>query len=105
MTSATRDPVKVAWVAGFLEGEGWFGKVGTQLRIDVKSTDRDVLVKLKEILNGVGSNVRQNSEAQGNCKAVYAYSLTGIRARVVMVAILPHMGERRGDKIRRLLGV
>lgn len=99
---------KLLWVAGLLEGEGWFGlkntKTGTikgNISIGVHMTDLDVLQKLQDYTR-VGTLHGAYKNGEGN-KERYLFRVSGSNAYNLMKSILPYMGIRRSAKIRELL--
>jgi hypothetical protein len=93
----------LAWIAGLLEGEGSFlmpppSKPMSAL-ISMESTDHDVVLRAAALLgiNNIFSRVR------GSNKRTYIIRVAGARAEEYMRQLLPHMGERRAEKIRSIL--
>jgi hypothetical protein len=106
--------VEVAWVAGLLEGEGSFGfttgRAGGRRypRIEMVSTDRDVVVRLAEVLggrvNGPYHTKHVGFAASGNVKPQWRWRLNSQVAVIeVLKAIRPFMLSRRGARIDELL--
>ena len=101
------------WLVGILEGEGWFGtnkrthtlksgEVKTYIEpvVHLQMTDKDVVERVGEL---IGSPVRTH-QARGNRKLLYRVSINGKkRAHPLMEQLLPHMGERRQERIREIL--
>lgn len=101
----------ILWVAGLLEGEGCF-TLGTkaggtrkarQLRLTCSMTDKDVILRLQTL---VGGNVylERRNKTRPQHKPLHVWSMTR-RAQVVplLEKILPHMGQRRTQRIVELL--
>jgi hypothetical protein len=103
-------PVELAWVAGLIEGEGSFivtGRSGRpngcRARVQMQSTDHDVLVRLREtigtgVINPVGP--RAGHGAAGARKPCWGYALNAMRDVIALMRQLyPHMGLRRRAQI------
>lgn len=93
---------EVAWLAGLLEGEGCFGLTSNKhgLRITVGMTDLDTIEKIQRI---AGGNIIGTKNLP-NRKPLYTWHASVREVAVdVMLAILPHMGQRRSGKIQELL--
>lgn len=98
-----RPPMKatdVAWLAGLLEGEGYFapptrGMWSPQIRILM--TDRDVIERVAEFLGGANIRIRR---ARGRRREAYGVMLHGRQAIGVMFTVYPFMGARRQERIR-----
>jgi len=97
---------RISWLAGLLEGEGCF-KVGKHrnrntrhIRIEVVSTDRDILEKCHEIIRAGHIYVYPHRKY----KTQYRYSVASEGSVIaVMFAIYPFMGARRRLKIRECI--
>ena len=100
--------IEIAWAAGLMEGEGCFytfmgngGRSGPYIGINVTSTDRDVLEKLKGICGG---NILSKKTAS-NYKPAWQWQLYSKKAVPILSAIRPYLGERRGKKVDDLLRI
>lgn len=93
------------WMVGILEGEGFFGYHTTQ-RVAVSMTDEDTMLKVSAIFtkitrkehklrNDAVSIERQN---RGD-KECFTVDLYGDNARTIMLMVVPHMCERRRQRI------
>ena len=92
----------IAWVAGFLEGEGSFiprNKGGAQ--VTACQVQREPLERLAKILGGrvIG---RHRTRARN---LIHDWRISSDRARGVMSTIYSLMSPRRKRQIRRALGV
>jgi hypothetical protein len=88
------------WLAGLLEGEGWFGTThGKYPAIQVSMTDLDVVERAARLLETKVSV----QPTRPNTKQAWTARIYGHRAAEWMRRLLPHMGERRGVRIRELL--
>lgn len=88
----------VAWLAGWLEGEGYFGVApsGSPI-IQVSCTDKDIVEKASKLMGSNG--VKFQSRRKPHWKDVYKTHLHGQSAVNIMKLIRPYMGERRGAVI------
>ena len=93
----------VYWVAGLIEGEGSFDYNRGTVRIQVAMTDRDIIDRLRTIVN-FGS-VREVKRYQAHHKPCFAWSGSGRQAAALMMTIYSLMGQRRKDKIYSILSV
>lgn len=96
------------WLAGLLEGEGcfsttkWKGKLKTYVypRVDMTSTDRDVVVRAAALMGG---QVRAKRPQRAHYKVPYCVQIVSKQAAAIMREVLPHMGKRRSARIHQLL--
>ena len=91
----------IYWVAAFLEGEGYFGINKGSPRIYVNQTDRDVVEKLRDIVDPkcpIGMQTRD-----GNRQDIYRFWVYGTLAASWMMTIYPLMGIRRKQTIKEVL--
>lgn len=113
MGNATQDEIDIGsisdlelgWLAGILEGEGYFHYHGSQI-IDLKMTDEDVMIKVKAILDRIlGQEVPLDYiiEKHPNKNNIYRIYLSGAKARAAMRLLVPIMGYRRRAQIWRAL--
>lgn len=91
----------VYWVAGLMEGEGWFGhRRNGDLVIQLTMTDRDVIDRLQTVL-GFGCRKERNLPSG---KVAYIWSLTNqCQAAGLMMTIVSAMGERRANRIKECI--
>lgn len=105
--------VEIGWVAGLLEGEGCFamhiqkqhGPIYRAPRIQMSSTDEDVLLRLQEV-TGIGRVMRRSPDRNQpeTRKTVWAWQVTRKGGAVeLMELIAPLMGKRRREKIQEVL--
>ncbi len=98
----------VEWLAGLLEGEGYFRASVTNShlspQIGLNMTDRDVVERAAEMMN---SRVTQKSESTASWrmhwKPQFRTSKAGLQALAIMLQVFPFMGERRRKKINEIL--
>lgn len=104
--NATRIPteVDIAWVAGFLEGEGHFRRTysskdryGSE-EVSPGQVNPEPLYKLQELFGG-GIHLKKRSKWGMN--DIFYWKVTGHRARVLMTAVDSLLSARRRDQIRR----
>lgn len=98
--------IDAAWLAGLLEGEGYFQITKprpnnpTQVLIRLSMTDKDVVEKASKLLN-VPINCKAKTTAR---KTIYSISLSRKDdVEKVLLQILPHMGSRRSERITECL--
>jgi hypothetical protein len=92
------------WLAGYLEGEGYFGfmctsktnKASGTPRIEVTTTDYDIAKKCNNLLNGGKITTRVATERRKKC---YSCRIAGDKAIVLMDKLAPLMGKRRQEAI------
>lgn len=97
----------LSWLAGLLEGEGWFGfskayksRYGF-LIIALQMTDADVVERAAKILN---RPVKLRAPFRsGGRKPVWSCIVAGSSAAGWMMTLYPLMGQRRGEQIRSSL--
>ena len=99
-------PVDLAWVCGFLEGEGSFGAYETNkkpskkyARVQCSNTDLECIERLKALLGG---NVYKQKPREGkpHYKPIYMWSLNASeQAKGVMRLMQPYMSTRRQAQI------
>lgn len=90
------------WIAGLLEGEGYFGlrRKGRDLVIQLDMTDEDVVNRFLQIV-GFGSLKERELPSGKTCYRVALLEQAKVEA--LMADLLPLMGERRQSKIRLCL--
>lgn len=89
------------WLAGLLEGEGYFGARATgNPRLSIECTDRDVAGRAAMLLDG---KLRARMQRNERCAPTYICEVTGEKAALVMQQLLPHMGARRSSRIMEIL--
>ena len=100
--------IEYAWLAGLLEGEGYFQITKprpnhpTQVLIRLSMTDKDVVEKAANLLK-----VSINSKAEtSEKKTIYSFTLSRRDdVEKTLIQILPHMGSRRSKKINECIDV
>jgi len=96
-----QDRDDLIWLAGLMEGEGWFGARPSGLpRLSIEATDRDVVGRAAMLMDG---KVRARLQRNPKARPTYVCEISGESAVEVMQALLPHMGARRSSKIMEIL--
>jgi hypothetical protein len=89
----------IYWVSGILEGEGHFGYYNAP-RIHLKMTDRDVVEKVKLIMN---VNVSIGEQSRSGWKTCYILAVNSHQAIGWMMTLYPLMSARRKEQIKEVL--
>jgi len=96
----------LGWIAGFLEGEGTFGRYKTNgkhayARVVCGSSDLDQIERLQTLLGGVGTiHKTKVREGREHHKPFWNWQLSaGKQAEGVMRLVYPHMSPRRQGQI------
>ena len=106
------DGVKLAWLAGLLEGEGSFmisfsrrgDKKYKYARIGIQMTDLDVIEKVRDIFQSKIFTYEQQKRPHINSsKTMYRLWLDGKNAVELMKLVCPFMGKRRRSQINVVL--
>ena len=90
------------WLAGLMEGEGFFSKVQKSQKtyVAIEMTDEDVVNRVSKLLK-VG--VQEIPPRKQGYKTSYRCRVYGPKAIDLMKSLRPHMGKRRQAKIDSLL--
>lgn len=105
VTDLDLEPVDSGWLAGILEGEGCFttsGSARRYIRIDLVSTDRDVVERAALLMDDSRVGVVGKTSTVSR-KQQYRTTLSGARAARVMLTVLPQLGQRRAERVTGLL--
>lgn len=103
---------ELIWLAGYLEGEGYFGRYPNEggrcgsWKIGAQSTDKDVLERVAKSLNVKVGGPYTSFSTQLQTRRRPTYNITLARRLDVIDIITrlqPHMGERRVAQIQLLL--
>jgi len=94
---------EILWVAGFLEGEGWFYRRKDRggAIIGCKQVQREPLERLQRFLGGRLQGPYEDK--RGGRSPIWHFQLVGQPATVAMIALLPHMSTRRREQIQRCI--
>lgn len=104
--NATRIPTEpdIAWVAGFLEGEGNFrrsysshDRYGTE-QVSAGQVNPEPPYKLQELFGGA---IYKKKRSKWGMNDILYWQVTGERARVLMRAVEPLMSARRREQIKK----
>jgi hypothetical protein len=103
-----RRDIELAWLAGLLEGEGYFGMIKSHVggkmyrypRVGVTMTDRDVIERVAAMFGQKVTTVRPGPRSR---LMQYRFTLTGARAAQLMVDLRPMLGARRQARIDEVL--
>jgi hypothetical protein len=105
MSVTVRD---IVWLAGFLEGEGFFTLVdGKGILMASDSTDLDVIehaariVSMPKVYGPYGNGVSKNTGIPHKLK--YRVQVHGKKAASWMMTLFPLMGTRRKEQIKKAL--
>lgn len=90
----------IYWVAGLLEGEGYFGRNGSTIIVRCAMTDLDTIERLAAII-GVGQ-VFEHGATKGH-KPIWDWGIYSKNAAQWMMTLWPLMGTRRRQRISELL--
>lgn len=89
----------LAWVAGFLEGEGSFGRHRGCERVAAKQVNREPIDRMLSLFGGAAG------QYQTKTSPVWQWSTSGARARGVMLTLYPMLSARRQGQIRHAMGI
>lgn len=89
----------VAWIAGLFEGEGHIGLRASSPRVELVSTDLDVISRFHSVV-GLGrlKGPYQRKGGEGKWKPITRWSCGGRDAVNFLQLIRPWLGERRGQR-------
>ena len=103
--------LEIVWLAGLLEGEGYFcldrhqrggGRHRPSVEVGIEMSDEDVVRRAALTMN---SNVRYRKPRKLNHKPTWVATARGQKAVDVMTLVHEHMGERRSARIAELLSM
>jgi hypothetical protein len=92
------------WLIGILEGEGCFSIQRQAKRrpyaiIALNTTDPDVAERVRRLVRAPAVN----GYDRGTNKRLYQVKIYNVKAKTLMVQLLPYMSERRQARIREVL--
>lgn len=93
--------IEAAWLAGLLDGEGYFCYQGTPW-VRLSMTDKDVVERAAAVMD---THCHPMAWRKHRTKQDFRANVCGGRAIYVMNRILPYMGKRRSAKIREVLAL
>ena len=94
--------IDIAWIAGFLEGEGSFGHHGITPCIQVSNADKDVMMRVASILDTKIEKPRK-PKGKPHYKLIYKCVLCGSRAIMWMMTLYLLHGNRRKEAIKKAI--
>jgi hypothetical protein len=101
---------QIFWLAGILDGEGWFGyNKSSQLFVGIESTDKDIVANIAKIFSyKIRTRHRKDSRIKwnkSNFKPTYTVVIAGEKAAGLMMSLLgiKNLSQRRRQKIISLL--
>jgi hypothetical protein len=104
------DPITTAWLAGLLEGEGYFGLYRHKDRtrqhpvVRVSMTDEDIIKRAAEAMGGATIHrIHSPRFRENGWKPQYSATVYGKKAIAVIDSIYPHLGERRRATIDKVM--
>lgn len=86
----------LSWAAGFLEGEGSFFKSNKSEYVQADQVQQEPLLRLKILFGGTIRDPVSYSPA-------FRWSISGPRARGVMLTLFTMLSPRRKEQIKRAL--
>ena len=95
--------IDIAWAAGLIEGEGCFTSHTGHPYLLVDMTDRDVILKLKEIFPIGTVRGPYSHKNRPSHKPRWRFDAFGAKALPIIEAVYPYMLSRRKEKIDSLL--
>src|SRR4051812_28853662 len=94
--------IEIAWAAGILEGEAWFGSGGNSARLSLAMVDRDIVDRIVAIFELRESRPVHPPKDRPNRQLQWGAYAHGREALAVMRTVLPYLGERRAAKVRQV---
>lgn len=91
----------LAWVAGFLEGEGSFFRNKGRLAVKACQVNREPLERLQGLYDGslnVSGGPRR-AETNPNRQVMWEWRISGHRAEQLFTALFPLMSEKRQEQV------
>jgi hypothetical protein len=90
------------WAAGFLEGEGSFGGSSTSEMVSATQVQREPLERLQAMFGGT---IKKKNRRKPSEQPAYVWSVSGARARGIMLTLFVLMSPKRQGQIRKGLHV
>lgn len=85
------------WATGLFEGEGYFDTHGTTRRLNLTSTDEDVVIRFMEAV-GCG-NITERSTQKEHHKRQFMWRAGRRELTLPLIhAMYPYLGERRKEQ-------
>ena len=93
--------IEIAWAAGLFEGEGTSYITGSQARLELTSTDKDIVERFHRIMGCGNVHVRATGQVY---KTQYRWCLNKRDDVVeVLTILIPWLGKRRQEMARQVL--
>src|SRR5262245_34520344 len=93
----------IAWLAGILEGEASFSLRNGSPKIQMQSTDKDVVERIAGIFGVPFHDSPCKPCGPDHYKLVWGISVHGTRAISWMMTLFVLLGERRQAKVREVI--
>jgi hypothetical protein len=96
--------LKIAWIAGILEGEGSFivKAHGGGIVVCCTMTDLDVLERIQEF---AGGTIYERKKQKEHHKQSWVWRVNGKKAYYITKQVLPYLLARRREKARKMMRV
>ncbi len=97
----------LAWAAGLFEGEGCITIQKHKIRLQLASSDRDVVERFASVM-GIGSlsgPVIRPTRLSANPKPLWFWISVSSNAELVLRDLLPYLGKRRRERAEHLLAL
>lgn len=93
------------WAAGFLEGEGCFGRTAGSQRAGANQVNKEPVQRLLDLFGGSLKQYKKRRYAihKSQPNPTWDWYVGGSRARGVMMTLYPLMSERRKEQLRAAL--
>lgn len=95
---------ETAWLAGLIEGEGCFSKLGGKLTLFIHMADRDVLEQAQRIVGGGTVNGPYGQRAPHHRPMFRFYLREASALSAVVSEVWPWLSERRKTRITEITG-
>jgi hypothetical protein len=96
---------EAAWLAGIIEGEGWFRRSPGQVYIELRMADADIVHRVYFLAGGTitGPHERHELKVDGTLrKNMWDWRSTGVTNDVAK-DIIPWLGYRRRERLLELM--
>lgn len=102
------DALDRAWLAGLLEGEGYFAwhhdkRDSGRPEVSLEMADRDVVDRAAVLMGGNSVHALDRTKDRPGHSITFRTRISGRKAVALMRDLLPLMGSRRKEKINELL--
>lgn len=93
---------QIAWLAGFLEGEGSFAHPGPRAGVLISAAQVQHW-PLDKVHTLVGGHIASVKRQRANWSDIYVWQISGYRAAGIMMTIYCLMSPKRQGQIRKIL--